>query len=245
MDFLGLMLGACVVLVATSLGAAGVFAFKQIGSRLFALIVAFCAGVMAFSSMEMISEAHVLAGDRVAFAGLLAGMAAFLAIDKLLPHAHMALLGIEMPHTKRKAALLVGTITIHNIPEGFAIASAFAGSTSLGWLVTLSMALQDVPEGLIVAAPVACYGVATRRSFAWGVLSGVVEFVAAIGGFLFLRFVSAATPFALGFSGGAMTYVILSELLPDAMQAENRLVALAAFVVGFAAAYGFAALIGF
>ena len=245
MDFTGLFFGACTVLMATTFGAAGVFAFKRIHSRLCPSIVAFCAGVMAFSSLEMLNESHALSGDRIALAGLLAGMTTFLAVEKLLPHAHMVLLGAEMPHAKRKVALLVGTITIHNIPEGLAIASAFAASSTLGWLVTVSIALQDIPEGLIVAAPVACYGVATRRSFLWGMFSGLVEFAAAIGGFLFLRVVSAATPLALGFSGGAMGYVILSELLPDAVQAESRYAASAAFVAGVATAYGFAALIGF
>ena len=245
MDFIGLFMGACTALVATTVGAAGVLAFKRIDSRFYATLVAFCAGVMGFSALEMIDESHALAGHRMALAGLLAGMIAFLILDKLLPHAHMVLTGRKMHSAKRKVALLVGTITIHNIPEGFAIASAFATSSSLGWLVTMSIALQDIPEGLIVSAPVACYGVSTRRSFLWGMFSGVVEFIAAIGGFLFLRVVSSATPLALGFSGGAMAYVILSELLPDAMKAESRYVALAAFITGIAAAYGFAALIGF
>ena len=232
-------------MIATTLGSAGVLVFKRIDRRFYATLIAFCAGVMAFSALEMIDESHALSGHRMALAGLLVGMIAFLIMDKLLPHAHMVLTGIEMPSAKRKVALLVGTITIHNIPEGFAIASAFATSSSLGWLVTLSIALQDIPEGLIVAAPVACYGVTAKRSFLWGVFSGVVEFIAAMGGFLFLRVVSSATPLALGFSGGAMTYVILSELLPDAMQAENRYAALAAFITGIAAAYGFTSIIGF
>lgn len=245
MDFMGLFLGACTVLIATTLGAAGVLAFKRIDGRFYATLVAFCAGVMGFSALEMIGESHALLGHRMALASLLVGMITFLILDKLLPHAHMVLTGNEMPNAKRKVALLVGTITIHNIPEGFAIASAFATSPSLGWLVTLSIALQDIPEGLIVAAPLACYGVTTKRSFLWGAFSGAVEFIAAIGGFLFLRVVSSATPLALGFSGGAMTYMILSELLPDAMQAESRYAALAAFITGIAAAYGLAALIGF
>jgi ZIP family zinc transporter len=173
------------------------------------------------------------------------GTVSFLAVDKLLPHAHLALVGATLHDSKRKVALYVGTITIHNIPEGFAVASAFAGSPALGWLVTMSIALQDIPEGLIVSAPVAGYGVATRHSFAWGVFSGVVEFAAAILGFLFLRVVAPCTPWALGFSAGAMAYVVLSELLPDAMQAENRMVALGAAIVGFAAAFGVGALIGF
>lgn len=244
MGFTRVLLGAGVVLAATSLGAAGVLAFRRISKHVFALIVAFCAGVMSFSALEMIDEAHALAGHRVAIAGILLGVISFLAVDKLLPHAHLALTGAKMHDAKRKVALLVGTITLHNIPEGFAVAAAFSGSPSLGWLITLTIALQDIPEGLLVSAPIAAYGVATRHSFAWGVFSGLVEFTAAIAGFLLLSQVKAATPWALGFSGGAMSYVVLSELLPDAMQAESRTIALGALVGGFAFAYGFGALLG-
>ena len=244
-DFLWLFLGASTVLGATSLGAAAVFVFKRIPTHVFALIVAFCAGVMSFSALEMVGQAHDMAGHRIAIAGLLIGTVFFLLVDRLLPHAHLALTGVHLHESKRKVALYVGTITIHNIPEGFAVAAAFAGSTGLGWLVTMAIALQDVPEGLLVSAPVAGYGFSTRHSFVWGVFSGVVEFLAAIAAFFFLHFFTQATPWALGFSAGAMGYVILSELLPDAMLAENRLVALGTFIAGFATAYGFGALIGF
>lgn len=245
MNFMHLFLGACTVLAATTLGAAGVLAFTRIPPALYATVISFCAGAMGFSAIEMLDEAHTLGGHRVAMAGLLAGLAVFLILDRLLPHVHMAVRGGKMSAMKKKVAMLVGTITIHNIPEGFAVAAAFAGSASLGWLVTLAIALQDIPEGLIVSAPVACYGVETRRSFFWGMTSGLVEFAAAIVGFAFLRMLSDATPFALGFSGGAMTYVIFSELLPDAMEAENRYVALGAAIAGFGATYGLAALLGF
>lgn len=233
-----LFLGACTVLLATTLGAAGILAFKNKGSTFYATLLAFCAGVMGFSAYEMIVQSHALAGHRLALASLIVGMLVFLALDKIMPHVHMALTGNEMSGPKRKVALLIGTIILHNIPEGFAVASAFASSTSLGWLVTLSIALQDIPEGLIVAAPMACYGVTTRRSFLWGMFSGVVEFVAAIGGFLILRVISQATPLALGFSAGAMTYVVLGELLPDAFRAESRVAALGAFIAGIAVIYG-------
>jgi ZIP family zinc transporter len=245
LDFSTLLLGAGAALLATTLGAAGVFTFRRIGKRSHALILSFCAGAMAYTALEMVNEAHASLGHRAAIASLVAGMIAFLAIDKLMPHAHLVLLGVEMPSARRKAALLVGTITLHNIPEGFAIASAFASSSSLGWLVTLPIALQDIPEGLIVAAPVACYGMEPRRCFLWGVLSGIVEFAAAVAGFLFLRVVENATPLALGFSGGVMGSVVLSELLPDALQAENRYLSLAMVTAGLATAYGFAMLIGF
>lgn len=245
MSFLNVFLAGCAALAATTAGAAGVLAIRKIPPALYATVVSFCAGMMGFSALEMLNEAHALGGHRSSLAGLIVGLAVFLVVDRLMPHVHMALRGVEICETKRKVAMLVGTITLHNIPEGFALAAAFSGSASLGWLVTLSIALQDIPEGLIVSAPAVCYGVETRRSFFWGVVSGLVEFASAIAGFIFLSSVSDATPFALGFSGGAMTYVIFSELLPDAMQAENRYAALGAAIAGFAAAYGFGALIGF
>jgi zinc transporter, ZIP family len=244
-DFMGLLLGASLAMGATALGAAGILAFKRVGSFHFGLIIAFSGGVMAYSSVEMINESHALAGHGVALAGLLAGMCALLVMEKALPHAHLLFLKSQMSHAKKKAALLAGTITIHNIPEGFAIASAFATSSSLGWLVAVAIAVQDVPEGLIVSAPVAAYGVSRAKSFAWGVFSGVVEFAAAIGGFLFLRSVSVATPFALGFSGGAMSYVVLFELLPDAVRSEKRHLAGLMFVAGIAVAYILSLLVGF
>ena len=239
MEFGPFFLGACTVLAATSLGAAGVFLFKKIEGRAFALIVSFSAGVMSFSALEMVIQANGLAGPAVAVGCLFAGVVAFYLVDLLMPHVHLALGGGEMHDSKRKVAMLVGTITLHNVPEGFAVASAFAGSSPLGWLITMTIALQDIPEGLLVSAPVASYGVATRHSFIWGVFSGVVEFGGALFGYVFLRYVTIATPWALGFSAGAMTYVVLSELLPDALRTGNRLVAVAAFVIGFAGAWGF------
>lgn len=240
----GLLLGAAVVLAATSLGASGVFVFGRTGTRLYPYAIAFCAGMMAFSALEMADESHALSGHRAALVSFLVGLLAFVVLDRALPHAHMMICGSSMPEARRKVTLLVGTITLHNIPEGLAIASAFATSTGLGWLVTSSIALQDIPEGLIAAAPIACYGVATRRSFAWGAFSGVVEAAAALSGFLVLQALPPISRLSLGFSAGAMTYVIVSELMPDALQSGSKFRALASFVSGMAVGGGFAALLG-
>ena len=244
MGFRQVFLAAVLVMLATTSGAGAVFALKRIGSVVYAAIVAVCAGMMGFSAVEMMIQSHTLAGHRVAFGSLLVGMVAFSVLDRLLPHAHMALLGSEIPNARRKTALLVGSMTLHNIPEGFAVASAFAGGPSLGWLVTLSIALQDIPEGLIVAAPIASHGVRASRCFACGFVSGLAEFLAAIGGFLFLSTIRTAAPWALGFSAGTMTYVVFFELLPDAVQNQNRGLTLAAFISGVAVAYGLSALLG-
>ena len=232
-------------MLATSFGAAGILAFRTMTDRIYALVISFSAGMMAFSAFEMINESHAIAGHRMAVAGVLCGIIIFTILDKILPHTHHLILGTEMPDAKKKSAMLVGTITLHNIPEGFAIASAFATSSALGWLVALSIALQDIPEGMVVSMPVACYGASRRKSFLWGVFSGIVEFLAAIAGFFFLKTATTFTPFALGFSGGAMVYVTFLELLPDVLQSNKQHLAIGMFVMGLVTAYGLSLLFGF
>ncbi|MFA6328319.1 MAG: ZIP family metal transporter [Candidatus Micrarchaeia archaeon] len=238
MAFFNLFLGASLAFAATTAGAALVLPLKGVRGKLFALLAAFSGGVMAFSALEMLLQSHAVSGDIVALAGLALGLCAFLALDRVLPHVHAFVRRAPMENEKRKAALLAGTITLHNIPEGFAIASAFAASPQLGWLVAGTMAIQDFPEGLIVSAPLMAYGLGTRHSFFWGAFSGFVEFLAAIAGFLFLSAVAPATPFALAFSSGAMAFVTFSELMPDALRAGGKAKAALVFLLGAAIACG-------
>jgi len=242
MDVIGLFLGAGLAFAATSLGAAGVLAFRSITQKQYAAILSFCAGVMAFSAFEMLAQSYASAGSTATFGSLIAGMAFLLVLEKLLPHAHMIVRKKRLDHDKKKLALVAGAVTLHNIPEGFAIASAFASSSSLGWLVSASIALQDAPEGLAVSAPLAAYGAGARRSFVLGVFSGFVEFMAAIAGFIFLSLIAALVPYALAFSAGAMFYVTVFELMADAFKKETRGGATAFFLAGIALAFAMASL---
>ena len=236
MPFSDLFLGALLAFASTTAGAALVLPIKDMKGGLFALLAAFSGGVMAFSALEMLLQSHAISGDLTALAGLALGMCAFFILEKLLPHAHAFANRAPLEQKKKKAALLAGTITLHNIPEGFAIASAFAASPPLGWLVAGTIAIQDFPEGLIVSAPLAAYGMGGKHSFFWGAFSGFVEFLAAIVGFLFLSTVAAATPFALAFSAGAMAFVTFSELMPDAFRAGDKKQVAIVFLAGVALA---------
>ena len=238
LPFIDLLLGAAIAFAATSAGAAVILPIRVLERKIYSVIISFSAGVMAFAAIEMLQQSHILAGDLSAFAGLAAGFCAFMVLDRLLPHAHAIVnRNALLAHEKKKAALLAGTITLHNIPEGFAIASAFAASPSLGWLVAVSIAIQDFPEGLMVSAPLSAYGVKSNHSFLWGVFSGFVEFAAAIAGFVFLSAIRAVTPFALAFSAGAMSYVTAFELLPDAFSDRGKAEPLLAFIFGIAIAF--------
>jgi ZIP family zinc transporter len=245
MAFADLTLGALAAMLATTLGALLVFGYRRISGLTHSAMLALAAGVMAYSAIEMLAQAHGAGGDFAVGAGFALGLAMIFALERTLPHIHMVVRRREIEHTKKKAALLAGTVTIHNIPEGFAIASAFASSTPLGWLVAASMSLQDVPEGFLVAAPLTYYGVQPSRAIKFGFLSGFVEFVAAMAGYALLSAVSAFVPGALAFSAGAMAYVVFVELLPDAFREGDKRIAALCFMLGAAAAFGLAALLGF
>ncbi|MEM4634008.1 MAG: ZIP family metal transporter [Candidatus Anstonellaceae archaeon] len=198
---------------------------------------------MLFSSWEMLLESNKLGGFAIAIFGFLAGVVVLFAMEKLIPHAHSIMKRGEISNQEKRAALIAGAITLHNIPEGFAIASGFAASGGLGWLVSLSIAAQDFPEGLIVAAPLIAYGVSKKDAIFWGIFSGAVEGAAAIAGYAFLFSISSITPLALSFSAGAMVFVTFFELLPDAFSCKNKWLPVISILAGFATAYAISMLL--
>jgi len=245
MAFFDVLLGATAVFLATFFGSALIYAFKKIGRTGYAVLLSFSAGVMAFSAMEMIGQSHPYVSDAVIAVGVLSGLLALYASDRILPHVHARIRGHEISASKKKAAMIAGAITMHNVPEGLAIASAFAGSVPLGWLVTLSMAIQDIPEGFMISAPLACYGVEKRRCLNFGLLSAAVEAGAAIIGYIFLSIFTPLVPFGLAFAAGAMLYVIFAELLPDAFGERQERIAALSFAAGAAVAFGIASALAF
>jgi len=232
-----LALGALAVLLATSAGAVAVILFKCIDKTKYSAMLAFSAGVMAYSALEMLIQSHRISGDLVVLGGFLAGLAALMFSEKILPHVHRHIRKKDLSDGKKKAALVAGTIAIHNIPEGLSIATAFSASVPLGWFITTSIAIQDVPEGALVSTPLACYGMERKRSIMFGVFSGAAEAAAAIAGYFFLSFFSGLVPISLAFSGGAMAYVIIVELLPDALSGGAERLSALSFTLGACSAF--------
>jgi ZIP family zinc transporter len=142
----------------------------------------------------------------------------------------------------RGSALLVLAITLHNIPEGLAIGVAFGAAaagfstTTLAHAVTLAIgvAIQDFPEGLAVAFPLRREGVSRTKSFGYGALSAAVEPVGALIGAAAIVLVKRLLPYALGFSAGAMLFVIVEELIPESQRGGNTDLATLCTIFGFA-----------
>jgi ZIP family zinc transporter len=239
-----IVLASLAVLVATSAGATAAFFFGCVDRRKYSVLLAFSAGAMAFTALEMLSKSHALAGDIAVGGGFASGLLFLLAAEKILPHAHMHFRKKEIAESKKKAALISGAITIHNVPEGLVIATAFAASGPLGWFATAAIALQDVPEGALVSTPLSCYGIDKRRAVLFGVLSGAVEAAAAIIGYAFLSLFASIIPGALAFSAGAMAYVVFVEIMPDAWGNGMERVAVVSFAAGAAATFAMAGLLG-
>ncbi len=235
----------------TALGAALVFVAKRLSTKVMNGMLGFAAGVMIAASfwsllapaIEM-SESTNLPAWLPAAVGFLLGAFFLLGADKILPHLHMGFAKKEAEGLKtawQRATLLVLAITLHNIPEGLAIGVAFGSvasdlpSVSLGGAVALSLGIgiQNFPEGLAVAMPLRREGVSRLRSFWFGQLSAVVEPVAGLIGVIAVLWVQSLLPYAFGFAAGAMIFVVVEEVIPEAQKEGNTDLPTIGAIVGF------------
>ena len=150
-------------------------------------------------------------------------------VDKLLPHLHLGMDTSETEGIKtnwQRSVLLVLAITLHNIPEGLAVGVAFGAvayglpSASLGAAIALAIGigLQNFPEGAAVSIPLRREGFSRGKAFLYGQASGVVEPISGVIGALAVITMRPLLPYALAFAAGAMIYVVVEELIPEAQQ---------------------------
>jgi len=234
----------------TALGASMVFFFKTINRSVLNAMLGFAAGVMIAASfwsllapaIEM-AEENGIPGWLPAVVGFLSGGGFLWLVDRYIPHLHI---GFNKPEGSKsslhRSILLVLAITLHNIPEGLAVGVAFAavasgfnGSTLLGAIaLAIGIGLQNFPEGAAVSIPLRREGLSRWKSFLYGQASGVVEPVAGVLGALLVLVMKPILPYALAFAAGAMIYVVVEELIPEAQHDSNTDVATIGAMLGFA-----------
>ncbi len=236
----------------TALGAGVVFFFKEINRRVLDSMLGFAAGVMVAASFwSLLAPAIEMAADGPlpawvpAVVGFLLGGVFLWTIDKILPHLHIGYPIEEAEGLKtswRRSILLVLAITLHNFPEGLAVGVAFGAlahnisSASLTGAVTLALGIgiQNFPEGAAVSVPLRREGLSRLKSFWFGQLSGVVEPVAAVLGAALVVLIRPILPYALSFAAGAMIYVVVEELIPEAQMQKDTHAATFGAMLGFA-----------
>jgi ZIP family zinc transporter len=236
----------------TALGAAGVFTARDISRKLLDGMLGFAGGVMIAASywsllapaIEM-SEGKDLPTWVPPLVGFLLGGLCLRGIDAVLPHLHIGFRTDEAEGIKtswRRSTLLVLAITLHNIPEGLAVGVAFGAvaaglpSATLPTAIALAIGIgiQNFPEGLAVSVPLRREGLSRRKSFWYGQLSGLVEPVAGVIGAATIIHMQAILPYALSFAAGAMIFVVIEEVIPEAQRGGNVDFATMGGMLGFA-----------
>ena len=174
--------------------------------------------------------------------GFLCGIGFLLAIDYLTPHLHIGGSAPEGPRSRlSRTAMLSLAVTIHNLPEGMAVGVVIAGAmqgeagiTAAGAMaMSLGIAIQNIPEGAIISMPLRAEGNSRTRSFAIGSLSGVVEPIGAAAVILLASAVAPVMPYLLAFAAGAMIYVVVEELIPEASEGSHSNLGTIGFAIGF------------
>jgi ZIP family zinc transporter len=246
------LLATCFTWFLTALGAAMVYFYRTVSPRVLDLTLGFAAGVMiAASYWSLLAPAIELSSGRgvpswfPAAVGFLLGGAFVWAIDRVIPHLHIGF-PLETAEGIRthwqRSILLVLAITLHNIPEGLAVGVAFGAlafglpEATLSHAVALAIGIgiQNFPEGMAVAVPLRREGVSRWRSFGYGQASAMVEPLAGVVGAAAIVLIEPLLPYALAFAAGAMIFVVVEELIPEAQRGDNTDLATLGAMLGFA-----------
>ena len=235
----------------TALGSAMVFIFrKEMSGGIQKIFLGFAAGVMIAASVWSLlipaieeAEASGMIGWIPAAGGFIIGIAFLYGLDMLIPHLHIGSTQAEgLSSSMRRTTLLVMAVTLHNIPEGMAVGLSFARAAQHGGDVgiyasalalALGIGLQNFPEGAAVSLPLRQEGMRLGRAFAMGSLSGIVEPIFGLATVLLAAFITPYMPWMLAFAAGAMMYVVVEELIPEAHLGEHSNVGTMGVMAGF------------
>ena len=233
-------------LLGTTLGSSMVFFLKkEINPKLQKLLLGFASGVMIAASIwSLLIPAIDTYSDYkkwlIPALGFLVGIIFLLLLDILIPHMHIDRQEEGIKNTKlSKRFKMILAVTIHNIPEGLAVGVIVAGflSNTLNkeamLALSIGIAIQNFPEGAIISMPLREEGLSRFKAFMYGFISGVVEPIAALVAILLTIFTSTILPFVLSFAAGAMIYVVVEELIPEANEGNHSNLATIGLTIGF------------
>lgn len=249
-DSMNITLGILIPFIGTTLGAACVFFLKNKISPLIEKgLLGFASGVMIAASVwSLLIPAIEMSASKGKFSfipadvGFAIGIIFLLLMDKIIPHLHLNSDEPEgMKSTLRKSTMLVLAVTLHNIPEGMAVGVVFAGvltnSSNItfagAFALAIGIAIQNFPEGAIISLPLKSEGKSKGKAFLYGTLSGIVEPIGALITILLTSYIVPLLPYLLSFAAGAMVYVVVEELIPEASQGEHSNIATIGFAIGF------------
>lgn len=246
---LSVIIGLMIPFLGTLLGSACVFFMSsQLNIRVQKILLGFASGVMIAASIwSLLIPALDMSGhlEKLSFIpaaiGFVLGMGFLLLLDEYIPHMHLDEKVEGKAAQLKKTTMLILAVTLHNIPEGMAVGVVFAGmmsgdaAISIMEAIALSIgiAIQNFPEGAIISMPLRSEGMSKKEAFFYGTMSGIVEPLAAFITILLSKFILPFLPYLLAFAAGAMVYVVIEELIPEASQGKHSNLATIGFALGF------------
>lgn len=245
-----IFIGILIPFVGTSLGAACVLFMKGgLNQKVQKALAGFAAGVMVAASVWSLIIPAIEKSEHMgkwsfvpAVTGFWLGIIFLLLLDHIVPHLHVNSDIPEGPKSNlKKTTTMVLAVALHNIPEGMAVGVVYAGLKSGNAVITASgalalsigIAIQNFPEGAIISLPLRAEGMSRKKACLYGILSGVVEPIGAIITLELTGIVVPALPYLLCFAAGAMIYVVVEELIPEAVEGEHTNIGTLMFALGF------------
>ncbi|HET6522372.1 MAG TPA: ZIP family metal transporter [Geminicoccaceae bacterium] len=210
-------LAALVTAVATGLGALPFLFVRRMSRRWLGIANAIAAGLMLAASFGLMAEGSVYSPGRTIF-GILAG-AAFIALSHGLVAGRRDLhIGALRGADALKALMIVGIMTVHSAAEGIGVGVAYGGGEQLGVFITAAIAVHNIPEGLAISLVLVPRGAGVWQAAGWSVFSSLPQPLLAVPAFLFVTVFQPFLPVGLGLAAGAMIWMALAELIPDALE---------------------------
>ncbi len=226
---------------ATIIGAIIGFIFKKLSHKFSDIVLSFAAGIMLAAAVLGLIIPSIEYGGKngllITVSGIFVGAICLNLIDKLVPHLHRLIEGDSETHndTKlNKVLLFVIAIAIHNLPEGIAAGVGFGtGNNAQAFMIAGGIALQNVPEGMVIIAPMLASGVSPKKTFICALITGLIEVFGTFIGYFSVATANVILPFAFAFAGGTMIYVISDEMIPETHAHGSERGATHALLAGF------------
>lgn len=219
--------------IATGLGAVPFLFVKDIGRWWLGISNAAAGGLMLAASHRLILEGTDENFGRT-LAGLLSGLLLVLAADHFVKRQKNAEVADLGGANARKAILILGVMTAHSFAEGVGVGVSFGKSQQLGMLITSAIALHNIPEGVAISLVLIPRGTSVWKASLWSIFSSLPQPMMAAPAFLFVLSFRPLLPFGLGLAAGAMIWMVIAELIPDALEHTSEKAAGAAVTLAFA-----------
>lgn len=206
--------------LATGLGALPFLFVKRLSNTVVALANALAAGLMLGASFGLVAEGTAY-GEWQTIAGAFIGVLFILLAQRILAGREVRFGEVDDVGARRML-LMVVVMTVHSFSEGVAVGVSFGGGTTLAAVITIAIAVHNIPEGLAISAVMRPRGVSVLRCAGWSVFSSLPQPLMAVPAFLFVEAFRPALPWGIGFAAGAMVFMVLDELLPEAYEEGRR-----------------------